>query len=76
MEALRTATYNPAKFLGLIGSLGTVERGKFADLVLLDANPLEDISNTKMIAAIVVNGRYLPRKSLDEILAEVKAATK
>jgi imidazolonepropionase-like amidohydrolase len=76
MQALRTATYNPAKFLGLLGSLGTVERGKFADLVLLDANPLENISNTKMIAAIIVNGRYLPRKSLDEMLADVKAAAK
>lgn len=76
MEALRTATYNPAKFLGLIGSLGTIERGKFSDLVLLDANPLENISNTKMIAAIVVNGRYLPRKSLDEMLADVEAAAK
>lgn len=76
MEALRTATYNPAKFLGLLGSLGTVETGKFADLVLLDANPLENISNTKMIAAIIVNGRYLPRKSLDEMLADIKAAAK
>jgi imidazolonepropionase-like amidohydrolase len=74
MEALRTATYNPAKFLGLSGSLGTVEKGKLADLVLLDANPLEDISNTKKISAVIKDGRYLSRESLDKILADVEAA--
>lgn len=74
LEALRAATYNPAKFLGLSGSLGTVERGKLADLLLLDASPLEDISNTKRIAAVVARGRYLPRESLGGILADVEAA--
>jgi imidazolonepropionase-like amidohydrolase len=74
MEALRAATFNPAKFLGLSGSLGTVERRKRADLVLLDANPLADISNTKKIAAVIAGGRYLPRESLDKILADVEAA--
>jgi predicted amidohydrolase YtcJ len=48
-EALKTATYNPAKFLGMLDQLGTVEKGKLADLVLLDANPLEDIHNTQKI---------------------------
>ncbi len=74
MEALQAATYNPAKFLGLLNSLGTVERGKLADLVLLEANPIENISNTKKIAAVIRNGNYLGRESLDKILAEVEAA--
>jgi imidazolonepropionase-like amidohydrolase len=74
LEALQTATYNPARFFGMLSTLGTVERGKFADLVLLDANPLENISNTKKIAAVITNGRYLQRESLDKILAEIAAA--
>lgn len=56
MEALQAATRNPAEFLGRLGSLGTVERGKIADLVLLDADPLEDIRNTKKIHAVIVGG--------------------
>ena len=74
MEALQAATYNPAKFLGLLSSLGTVERGKLADLVLLEANPFENISNTKKIAAVIENGHYLSRESLDKILTNVEAA--
>lgn len=74
MEALQTATINPAKFLNLQDKLGTIERGKFADLVLLDANPLDDIANTRRIAAVVVNGRYLPRLRLQKMLADVEEA--
>ena len=74
MEALQTATLNPAKFLGLTDSLGTVEKGKLADLVLLDANPLGDINNPKKIAAVIINGRYLRRETLDKMLADVEAA--
>jgi tetratricopeptide (TPR) repeat protein len=72
MEALQTATYNSAKFLGLTDSLGTVEAGKIADLVLLDADPIEDISNTRKIAAVVVGGKYYPRSSLDDMLAKIE----
>ncbi len=68
LEALQTATINPAKFLGLEKSLGTVEKGKIADLVLLDANPLENITNTKKISAVVVGGRYLSKEKLQEML--------
>lgn len=74
LEALRAATYNPSMFLGLSNSLGTVERGKRADLVLLDANPLADISNTKKINAVVLKGRFFDRKALDKMLSDVVAA--
>ena len=76
MEALQTATLNPAKFLGMDDRLGTVEKGKFADLVLLDANPLDDIRNTQKIAGVVVNGRYFSRAELDKMLANVERAAK
>ena len=76
MEALQTATLNPAKFLGISDQLGTIEKGKLADLVLLDANPLDDIRNTQKIAAVIVKGRYLSRADLDKMLAGVEKAAK
>jgi len=76
MAALQTATLNPAKFLGEEKELGTIEQGKWADLVLLDRNPLDDIANTQRIAAVIVNGRYLSRAELDKMLAGVVAAAK
>jgi imidazolonepropionase-like amidohydrolase len=74
MQALQTATLNPAKFLDRLADLGTVERGKLADLVLLDANPLDDIANTRKIRAVVLAGRYLDRAALDRMLHEVEIA--
>ncbi len=56
-EALRAATITPAQVLGVDDELGTVEPGKLADLVLLDADPLEDISNTRRIASVIARGR-------------------
>jgi imidazolonepropionase-like amidohydrolase len=76
MEALQTATLNPAKFLGRTRDMGTVEKGKLADLVLLDANPLDNISNTQKISAVVLGGRYFSRADLDGILKEVEAAAR
>jgi imidazolonepropionase-like amidohydrolase len=76
LEALQTATLNPARFLGLESMLGTVERGKIADLVLLDANPLDDIRNTQKIAGVLANGRYFSRADLDKMLADVEKAAK
>jgi imidazolonepropionase-like amidohydrolase len=74
MEALQTATRNPAIYLGLIDMVGTVDEGKKADLVLLEANPLENISNTKRISAVVVNGRLIPKVSLEKMLRDAEAA--
>jgi hypothetical protein len=76
MEALQTATRNPAEFLGLSDSLGTVEKGKFADLVLLEADPLENISNTQRINAVFVNGRYLSKETLRKMLADAETNAK
>ena len=66
MEALQTATRNPAEFLGRLDSLGTVERGKIADLVLLDANPLQDIRNTRRIHAVIFGGNVIPQSPLQK----------
>jgi len=71
-EALQTATRNPADFLGVSDSVGTIERGKFADLVLLEANPLENIENTQRINAVIINGRYIPKSELQTMLAHVE----
>ena len=68
-EALRAATLNPARYLELQDSLGTVEPGKAADLVLLDADPLADIRNTRRIRAVVRAGKLLDRAALDALLA-------
>ncbi len=74
MEALQTATLNPAKYLGMSDSLGTIEVGKIADFVLLEANPLENIRHTRRINAVVVNGRYWSKETLGKMLAGVEAA--
>lgn len=71
-EALRTATTNPARFLGMEDRLGTVEKGKLGDLVLLDRDPLEDIRNTREIFAVVANGRFFSREDLDRLLLQVE----
>jgi imidazolonepropionase-like amidohydrolase len=71
-ESLRAATLNPAKFFGLDQTLGTIEQGKLADLVLLEANPLEDIRNTQRIDAVIMNGRFYDRKALDKMLAQAQ----
>ena len=72
MEALQAATRNPAIFLGMGDSLGTIEKGKVADLVLLDADPLVDIENTRKIDTVVLAGKMFARPALDSILTRVK----
>ena len=76
LEALRAATVNPAVFLGIDKTLGTIESGKLADLVLLDANPLVDIRNTTKINAVIANGRLFDRAALDRMLSEAENAAK
>src|SRR6266850_6478647 len=76
LEALQTATINPARFFEMEDQMGTVEKGKLADLVLLSANPLEDIANTQKIASVIVNGRYFYRAELDRMLGRVENAAR
>jgi imidazolonepropionase-like amidohydrolase len=73
LEALRSATLLPAEYLSLSDRLGRVKEGFLADLLLLDANPLEDIGNTRRIRAVVANGRFFSRDDLDELLRGVEA---
>ena len=73
-EALRAATSNPARFLGMDKDLGTIEKGKIADLVLLDADPLKDIHNTTRIRAVIAEGRFYDRAALDELLHDVETS--
>lgn len=73
MEALQSATRNPPRFFGRGDQTGTIEPGRAADLVLLDADPLADIRNTQRIHAVVLDGRYLGREALDALLAAERA---
>jgi imidazolonepropionase-like amidohydrolase len=74
LEALQSATRDPARCLGRSNDLGTIEQGKLADLLLLDANPLDDIRNTTKIAAVIANGQLLTRTALDQKLKEIEAS--
>lgn len=70
-DALRTATLNPALYLGEEKATGTVTAGKRADLVLLDADPLAAIGNVRKVAGVMANGRWYPRGELDKMLTTV-----
>jgi len=69
LEALQTATINPARFLRREASQGTIEVGKRGDVVLLDADPTTDIRNTTRIAAVVISGKLVNRSALGRIVA-------
>ena len=73
-EALRSATVDAAEFLELQEEIGTVSVGKRADLVLLDGNPLEAVSNAARIAGVMLNGRWYPRTELDRLMEELAAS--
>ncbi|MCZ6717948.1 MAG: amidohydrolase family protein [Gammaproteobacteria bacterium] len=73
-EALQTATVNPAKYFGHVDQHGAIRPGLLADLVLLDADPLSDIKNTSRIRAVVADGQYFDRESLDRMLDGIAVA--
>jgi hypothetical protein len=73
LETLQAATLNPATYLGRQKDMGTVEPGKIADLVILDADPIANIESTKRIAGVLVGGRYLNRQRLNQLLTEAGA---
>ena len=67
MEALQASTRSPVEFLGRLSAEGTVEVGKKANLVLLEGNPIADISNTRQVAAVILNGRLIRGPDLQKI---------
>jgi hypothetical protein len=75
-QAIQSATIGPARFLGMDKDLGSIEKGKLADLVLLSADPLQNIANTQKIEAVIVNGRFLDRKELDSMLLDAQNAVR
>jgi imidazolonepropionase-like amidohydrolase len=76
LEALQCATLNAAKWLNRLDTLGTVEPGKLADLVLLDADPLQDIHNTTKISEVFLGGKEFDRAALDQMLRNAEVAAK
>ena len=74
MDALQAATHGAALFLGREKEFGTIETGRVADLVVLSANPVENIANTRKVWAVIRNGGYYDRASLDTLLARAKEA--
>jgi imidazolonepropionase-like amidohydrolase len=72
LQALQTATINPAKFYHKTQEMGTVQAGRLADLVLLSANPLADIANTQKIVGVVADGKYLSRQALTQLQDKLK----
>ena len=71
-EVLRSATLVPAQFMGLEPRLGSISEGKAASMVLLRANPLEDVRNAQQIEGVFLRGEYMSRKDLDRLLGEAQ----
>lgn len=74
MEAIRSATSNPAKYLGIYDRIGSIEKGKLADLVILSANPLADITNSTSIEDVIYDGKLYGRDMLNRMFNEQAAA--
>jgi hypothetical protein len=75
-DSLRIATWNPAVFLGRTNDFGTIAKGKVADVVLLDSNPLLDIGAVRKINTVVANGRCFTRADLDAMLTDLATRAK
>jgi imidazolonepropionase-like amidohydrolase len=73
LDALKTATIHPAEFFGLQGNLGRIKEGMIADLVILNANPLLDIRNTRRIEGVIKNTKHYSRKELDQLLKNIES---
>jgi len=67
LEALRTATIDPAHYLGLDHAIGSIETGKLADIIVIDGNPLEDIRTTKNVTYTMINGRLYDANTMNEV---------
>ncbi|HWZ50642.1 MAG TPA: amidohydrolase family protein [Granulicella sp.] len=72
LEALQTATLNPAKFFNKLDDYGTIQRGRIADMILLQANPLDNIANTRSLTGVITDGRYLSPQDLDQLRSKLK----
>jgi len=76
-EAIETGTINVARYFGTTAETGTIATGKRADLILLNGNPLQDISNMEKRAGVMLNGHWLPESEIQQRLETIaaKAAT-
>jgi imidazolonepropionase-like amidohydrolase len=72
LQALQTATLNPARFFNKLDDYGSIKAGRIADLDLLAANPLDNIANTRTVTAVVADGRYLSPEDLDKLRTKLK----
>ena len=75
-EALKTSTTNPYKFLGESDTSGTIVKGKVANFVLLDKNPLENILNTKLIEGVMINNKWISKVQIDARMKKISAKYK
>ncbi len=76
LQAIRSATVNGAAYLGMEKELGSLEIGKLADLVVMDANPLDDISNSEKIKYVMINGRLYDSVTMNEAGQQRKTTRK
>lgn len=76
LEALQSATLNPARYYDKVDFMGSVEKGKFADLVILRKNPLEDIANIREVEMVISNGVVYSRADLNKFLEEAAAISR